>query len=540
MTVTALQDRIAPTIDADVAVAMHAVSYRRGRQQLLTDIDVTIHAGELVAIAGPSGAGKSTLLRVMAGLLPATTGSVVRPGPTGTPGRIGYVPQDDIVPLDLSVRRVLMSAATLVLNEPAPALHGRVDAVVDAMGLAERVDAPVRRLSGGERKRVSVAVELLTEPDLFLLDEPTSGLDPAVATALLARLRSMTGNCGAVAFTTHSTADVERADRVVFVARGGTVAFVGTPAEARAYFGVDDLADVYVRLNAPVVRPAESSPRRPARIARPAPTPPPTSALRQWRALTSRSAAQLLRNRLTLAILVGSPVLVTMMMATLFPSGGFTPATSATAVQMAYWISFDAFFFGLTYGLLQVVVEMPIVRRDRARGVRTSAYLAAKVTVLLPVLLAVDALLLAVLRASNRLPALDAAAWTDLGVTVALVSFAALATGLLASAAVGDTTQATLALPMICFPQVLFAGVLVPYARMTAVGRVMSDGLVTRWGFEGIGHALGIERILGRHDPYASTFTAPLTDAWLVLGVITLTMVGTVIVVLRSRSRGAD
>ena len=95
----------------------------------------------------------------------------------------------------------------------------------------------------------------------------------------------------------------------------------------------------------------------------------------------------------------------------------------------------------------------PPMWNDRARGMRTSAYLAAKVTVLLPVLLAVDGLLLAVLRASNRLPALDATAWTDLGVTVALVSFAALATGLLASAAVGDTTQATLALPMICFPQ---------------------------------------------------------------------------------------
>ncbi len=428
-----------------------------------------------------------------------------------------------------------------MIDEPAATLRGRVDAVVGAMGLAERIDAPVRRLSGGERKRVSVAVELLTEPDLFLLDEPTSGLDPAVATALMARLRAMTGNCGAVVFTTHSTADVERADRVVFVARGGTIAFVGTPAEARHHFGVDDLADAYVRLNAPVARPVDAGARsRRVHGTRLAPPRPPTSALRQWRALTSRSAAQLLRNRLTLAILIGSPVLVTMMMATLFPSGGFTPATSATAVQIAYWISFDAFFFGLTYGLLQVVVEMPIVRRDRARGVRTGAYLAAKVTVLLPVLLAVDALLLAVLRASNRLPALDASAWAHLGVTVALVSFAALATGLLASAAVGDTTQATLALPMICFPQVLFAGVLVPYARMTAVGRAMSDGLVTRWGFEGIGHALGLQGVVDRHDPYASTFTEATTHAWLLLGVITLTMVGTVIVVLRGRSRGTD
>jgi hypothetical protein len=300
---------------------------------------------------------------------------------------------------------------------------------------------------------------------------------------------------------------------------------------------VDDLADVYPLIDRPSEPPVVPSAPGRAPRRRPLPARAPTSAPRQWRALSSRSAAQLLRNRLTLAILVGSPVLVTMMMVTLFPAGAFEPATSSTAVQMAYWISFDAFFFGLTYGLLQVVVEMPVIRRDRTRGVRTGAYVAAKVTVLLPVLLVVDAVLLLALRASDRLPALDGGAWLQLGLTVGLVSLAALVTGLLASAAVGDTTQATLALPMICFPQVLFAGVLVPYAWMTTIGQAMSRVLVTRWGFEGIGASLGLGPLLGPDDPYASTFPTDLTTAWVMLAAITVVTTAGVVVVLRARSR---
>ncbi len=536
--------------DDEPVVTLRSVSHRRNGVTLLRDVNLSLDPGCLVALAGPSGAGKSTILAMLGGLVAPTLGHVthrLEPDRWGDERHLGYVPQDDIVPLDLTVDRVVGSAASLVLPGSSETRGRRVDEVIAAMGLTHRRQSVVRRLSGGERKRVSVAVELLATPRLFLLDEPTSGLDPAASTALLARLRGIASDGSTVVVTTHSPVDIDRCDLVVFLAVGGSVAFVGSPTEARRHFGVDDLADVYPMLVAAATSPmSPTSPtstsnqtiRGPVTSSLTAvPAKPRTSFGRQWRSLTSRSASQLTRSRLTLAILLGSPLMVTLMMATLFPPGGLDGAErSLTAVQESYWICFASFFFGLTYGLLQVVTEMPIVRRDRRSGVRTTAYVAAKVTVLVPVLLVVNVSMFATLRATDRLPSLDLTTWLQLGVTASLVSVAALSIGILASAAVADTTQATLALPMICFPHVLFAGILVPRAAMTSVGRVMSDVLVTRWGFEAIGGSLGLGgKASAGPDPFATTFGGPVVHAWLVLALMTVAMLGGTVLVLRRR-----
>jgi hypothetical protein len=200
------------------------------------------------------------------------------------------------------------------------------------------------------------------------------------------------------------------------------------------------------------------------------------------------------RNRLTLAVLLGSPLLVTAMMATLFRGGTFERGDAAglAPVQIAFWLAFAGFFFGLTYGLLQVVTERPILERERFAGLSVAAYLASKFLVLAPLLAAVAAALVGTLRVTDRLPALTWAETAALLVTLVLESVSALALGLLASAAVRDPAQATLALPMLCFPQVLFAGAVVPIVDMAPVGRAISTLLATRWSFEALGRGLDL------------------------------------------------
>src|SRR5690349_13618251 len=140
---------------------------------------------------------------------------------------------------------------------------------------------------------------------------------------------------------------------------------------------------------------------------------------------------------------------------------------------------------------------MAILSRERRSGLSVSAYVASKITVLFPVLTAVTAVLLGVLRALDRLQAAGWGVYASLFVTLLAEAVSALALGLLASAAVANAAQAALALPMLCFPQVLFAGAVVPVDDMATPGRLLSLGLANRYSFEALGRGLHLDRLTG-------------------------------------------
>jgi ABC-type multidrug transport system ATPase subunit len=550
-----------------VALDVLAVTRRAGGRQLRPEVSFSVAPGELVALVGGSGAGKTTLLETMAGLRPPSDGIVLHDGATvahGTEARIGFVPQDDIIHRDLPLRRTLLYAAALRLpaGTDAATVARTVDETLSDLDLADRSDVRVGNLSGGQRKRASIAVELLTRPRLLFLDEPTSGLDPSTSEDVMVVLRLLASRGVTVVFTTHNPADIEACDGVVFLASDGHLAFAGTPDEARAYFEVDHLARVY-RLLAQEASPREWAARfasaRPERTARTAARPaaavsgrsarlPPGRAdvhgvgpFRQWLLLSRRSADVMVRNRLTLAVLLGSPALVTTMMAVLFRPGAFVPQgpEALGPVQMVFWIAFAGFFFGLTYGLLQIVGEMAVFRRERFAGLSVWAYVLSKVAVLTPVLAVVAATLLGVLRALDRLPALGWETYAALFMTLLIESVAALALGLLASAAVADAAQATLALPMLCFPQVLFAGAIVPVDEMAAPGRLISFGMANRWAFESLGRVLPLDRETGGSTvvAYADAFGGSAVAGWAVLFGSAVALTVATAWVLRRKSR---
>ncbi|WP_216651250.1 ATP-binding cassette domain-containing protein [Actinomadura litoris] len=733
-------------------------------------MSLTIASGELVAIIGGSGAGKTTLLDAIAGVRPPSEGEIRHNGGGGT---LGYVPQDDIVHMEMPLRRTLRYAAGLRLpsGTSPQAAEKAVNEVLEALALTEHAGQRVGALSGGERKRASIAVELLTRPGVFYLDEPTSGLDPATAADLMRLLRGLADAGTTVIVTTHHPPDVAVCDRVAVLAPDGRLAFYGSPAEAKRRFQADGIEDIYLRLA------GEEAPREwagrfdaPGRAAGPG-----IGAFAQWALLTRRNLDLLTRNRLTLAVLAGSPLMVLAMFAVLFRPGAFSPASPSPSagVMILFWIAFGGFFFGLTYGLLQICTELPVLRRERftgrrrrvtrtgrppaptplseatfqearlpsgngtrpakepsneqrpreprilgagremaadrameadheaepapraedtrrsdahrpldagrspdagrtagrtmarepdtgrsmtpgpeagrntpwareagqsmsqdpepgrdttrdpeagrsmtqapevgrsvtpgpepgrsvpqgpkagqtsARepepgrsmtqgaeagrsatrepeagrsasgdrgatagrggrrdgGLRVGPYVLAKVAVLLPLLAVVDALMLGVLRTLDRLPPMGWRTFGALFVTLLLCSLAALALGLLVSAAVTDPAQATMALPMLCFPQVLFVGAILPVPVMAAPGRWLSYAMSNRWAFEGLGHSLGVERLWGSgRSPlgppllasYGGTFSRSLLVDWALLaGFAALFLAGTCLVLSR-------
>jgi ABC-type multidrug transport system ATPase subunit len=500
----------------------------KGGKQVLHGVSLMVQARELVAVVGGSGAGKTTLLEALAGVQPADRGEVRFDGVDlyehldDFRRLLGYVPQDDIIHADLPLERTLRYAAELRLpNLSSTEIDAAVTRALAALNLSERANVRVGALSGGQRKRASIAVELLTGPQVFFLDEPTSGLDPASSAELLRLLRGLADAGSTVVFTTHSVQDLAHCDRVAFLARDGHLAFFGTIAEALEYFDVERVEEIYERL-AWELSPAEWAQRFDAHRAdggavgsEPA-TPQRRDGvgfIREFAVLTRRTLETMVRNRLTMAILIGSPALVVAMFAVLFRPGAFdfaSPNPSAIAMIL-FWVTFGAFFFGLTYGLLQIVTEWPIVRREHLVGQRISAYLLSKIAVLLPFLVFVVVLMLAVLRVLDRLPAAGTTTYVTVGITLTLTAAAALTLGLLTSAGVSNPAQATLALPMLCFPAVLFSGAILPVHVMAGAGAAFSTIIPDRWAFEALGHDLGVRHVLGDGG---SPLGPPLLEAY--------------------------
>jgi ABC-type multidrug transport system ATPase subunit len=225
------------------------VGVSAGGTRILSMVSLTLHAGEMCALIGPSGAGKSTLIKALLGLRDPDEGSV-RMGSRSVKelGPAGYVPQDDALHRGLTVRKELGYAAELRMpGTGADQRERRITEVLGQVGLADRAEVRIRRLSGGQRKRVSVALELLTGSPLLVLDEPTSGLDPGLEARTMALLSDVARSGRMVLVATHAMESIERADALCVLV-GGYVAFFGRPRDALSFFRVERYADLFRQL----------------------------------------------------------------------------------------------------------------------------------------------------------------------------------------------------------------------------------------------------------------------------------------------------
>jgi ABC transport system ATP-binding/permease protein len=240
----------------DVQVGKRA---NRTTRTLLSDVLLHLPPASMTAVAGPSGAGKTTLMRLLSGQQPAVAGTVEYNGTDLAQCRqayaplMGYVPQEDIVHADLTVQEALDYQARLRLGSatPAAARDARIGYVLSLLGLTDQRGQLVRTLSGGQRKRVSIACELLSEPQIIFLDEPTSGLDPGLDKRMMLLLRLLADQGRTVVLTTHAIAHVDVCDTLVLVGPGGNVIFAGPPEAALDWFGVQTLGDVFSLVETP-------------------------------------------------------------------------------------------------------------------------------------------------------------------------------------------------------------------------------------------------------------------------------------------------
>ncbi|WP_280337338.1 FHA domain-containing protein, partial [Nocardia wallacei] len=265
---------------------VHGVGFTvEGNKQLLIDVNMQAGRGTLTALIGPSGAGKSTLSKLIAGSTHPSAGVVTFEGRNlhaeyeAMRSRIGMVPQDDVLHRQLTVRQALGFAAELRLPPDSSKADRQqvIDGVLKELSLTEHADTRVDKLSGGQRKRASVALELLTGPALLLLDEPTSGLDPALDRQVMTMLRELADAGRTVIVVTHSVACLDMCDQVLLLAPGGKTAFCGHPATVGDFLGTSDWADIFARVAAD---PDRAFAHYRSRQAAATPPPPPGAAPR--------------------------------------------------------------------------------------------------------------------------------------------------------------------------------------------------------------------------------------------------------------------
>jgi ABC-type multidrug transport system ATPase subunit len=387
-------------IGAGLVVSALGLTIGSGRE-LLRDVNFAAAPGTLTAIIGPSGAGKSMLAGLVGGMIRPSRGAVTFAGHDvhaeflGLRRRIGLVPQDDVVHPQLTVGQALRYAAAVRLPEASP--HDRVaaiNAVLDELELSSQVDVRVDRLSGGQRKRVSVAMELLTQPSLLILDEPTSGLDPALDLRVMMRLRRLATGDRVVLVVTHSVTHLDLCDQILLVAPGGKTAFCGAPHDIEKVLDTGVWSDIFARLMTDPdgahrtfqQRQGDAEPLcRPMRVPlAPAPADSLSCRLRQFTTVVRRQLRLIGADWGHLASLLLLPVILGMITLAIPGSSGLgVPAprqlTANEPSAILSLLSIGAIFMGTAISLRDLIAERVIFRREQAVGLSTSAYLGAKV-----------------------------------------------------------------------------------------------------------------------------------------------------------------
>lgn len=529
-----------------------AVTVDHGRKTLLDGVSFPVGEKCLLAVVGPSGAGKSTLLGALTGQRPADRGTVLYDGRdlyrdyAELRQRIGLVPQDDILHLQLTVRRALGYAAELRFPEDTAAAErrARVDEVISELGLEERAGQPIHSLSGGQRKRVSVALELLTKPSLLFLDEPTSGLDPGMDRSVMHMLRGLADDGRTVVVVTHSVLSLDVCDRLLVLAPGGRVAYYGPPGDSLDFFGFPQWPEAFEAfendrerdwaaqyrasrfhhryIEEATVRPPSALPGAGAALPgapspEAAPPPPPPKAQSwgsQLRTLVRRYAAALSADRTFLAIMVALPFIMGAM-ARALSEGRLGPESTLNVLLI---LCVGAVLTGAANAVRELVKERSIYRRERAVGLSRSAYLMSKVVVLGTITVVQAVVLTLVALIGVPLGAPDGKGvlmppLLELTLAVALLAFTAMMLGLFVSALVRKEEVTMPLLVLLAIVQVVFCGALLS-VRGTPVLEQLAWLVPSRWAFAAMGATIDIGAIVPG-DKTADPLMHHTVGAWL-------------------------
>jgi len=461
-------------------------------------MSVSIPNKSFIALMGPSGCGKTTLLNALNGDNPATSGRVYIHGLELSKNynilkrRIGYVPQSDIVHMELTVEESLFYAAKLRMPDDTTDsdITERITEVLNNLKINDKHirENKVSKLSGGQRKRVSIAVELLNNPTILFLDEPTSPLDPETIEEFLICLKELTEQGTTVVMVTHKPSDLEFVDRVIFMATKGYHCFYGDKADIESHFGAKNLIQVYSMLSIDERKNetedkvelwynkwyTKQKPQQTTEDSNEIKKDAPQSMSRQFYWLAKRYLNIKLNDRQNLFLLLAQPIIIGGLLAMIFQK---------LQLGVLFMMAISAIWFGVSNAAKEIVGELPIYRRERMFNLNIITYLMSKITIL--ALIAFVQVLIFVLIVYARYVS------DEIGVVyfwkyVAFMFYLAVSAtlvGLQLSSLFKTTEQVMTVVPMALMPQIILAGVITRIDESWK--ELLSYLTLGRWGTEG-------------------------------------------------------
>ncbi len=515
-------------------------------KRILHDVNISCYPQEFIALVGGSGAGKSTVMKALSGILQEHTGKVTVEGDDLSTNydayrsMIGYVPQDDILHMDLTVEEALRYSAHLRLpaDISAQETKKRIEHVLTQVELQGQKNTQIKKLSGGQRKRASIAVELLADPPLFFLDEPTSGLDPGLEQKMMKMLRGLADGGKTIILVTHATANITECHQVAFMSQGRLV-YYGPPRQAGEFFDVggDNFADIYTKISDPEPKMAiekavtwekkfrlspyykkyitdrvqtiaktrreNTQPRSSRKLFT------PLDSIYQFSIFFSRYMNLVLRDKtLRIILLFLMPVLALLILGIAEPNWltGDSPATISqdlnaeiatgeisasylivgSSQKLLFIMALTAVMLGLFSSAYELVKERNIYEREKMLFLRLVPYLASKI-ILLSVFAALQcALFLMVIGGYVTFPSFGVflPVAVEMYITLLLGVVTAICLGLLISAISPNENTVTYIIMGLLFIQITFAGVIF---ELSGVTNSLSSITLTRWTMEGLG-----------------------------------------------------
>ncbi|MBT2476989.1 FHA domain-containing protein [Streptomyces sp. ISL-94] len=526
--------------------ARHLTVTVDGGKQILKDVTFGVPEKSLIGVIGPSGSGKSTLLKALTGYRPANQGDVLYDNRNlykqfaELRQRIGLVPQDDILHKELKVSTALKYAAKLRFpgDTAESEREARINEVLRELKLDIHKDKKITSLSGGQRKRVSVALELLTKPSLIFLDEPTSGLDPGMDRDVMQLLRGLADDGRTVLVVTHSVAELAICDKLLVMAPGGSVAYFGPPDEALNFFGYTTWADVFSAFenyrdydwagrwkgsqhyqlyaaDIDAIAP-QSVALPPAQQMRP---PKPQGWGSQLFTLIRRYVSVIASDRGFLGLMLILPAVLGVVSTVIPATFGLAPPTppshfNGDAGTIMLILCVGMCFSGAANSVRELIKERVIYERERATGLSRSAYLMSKVIVL-GIITAIQGVIICAIGFTPRdLPTegLLMPPAVELCVSVTALGFTSMMFGLVISSLVKTAEKTMPLLVMFAIVQVVFTGIL--FQVYDSPGLEQFAWLMpSRWAVAAAGTTLNLGKLMPPWDRDNPTNTDPLWDA---------------------------